>query len=110
MDVLMQGVQFLPHAALGVGGRKISEENGIRTPFGNDCLAYVSSSVVIEMGRGTNELQAPVLTAHAGIASWGILQVAMGAEMDDGIGLESALHIEIGSQIAVWRCHLHAMH
>ena len=61
------------------------------------------------MGRGAYQLLAPVVAPHGSIAPRGELQVAVGAEVDEGIGPELTLHIQIRCEIGVRRCHIDAV-
>ena len=106
MYQVVQLAVLLPHTALGVGRRKVSQDEGVRAALGNDGLAYVAGCVEVEMRDGAYELLTPVLAAHTGIAARGVLQVAVGAEVYQGIGLEALLHVKIRCQIAMRRSHV----
>ena len=79
-------------------------------PLGDDRLADIPRRIIVEMRRRSYQLAAPVLLPHSGVAPWRELQVPVCPEMDERIGHETFLHIQVRSQVAVWRRHFHTMH
>ena len=88
----------------------MGDQYGMCPAFGNDTLAYVSGGIEIEVGEVTNQYIRPVGLRLCHILSGRVFQVAVGAEVNHCICLESFLHIQIRSQVAVGRRYRHSMH
>lgn len=110
VNIFEQGRIALAHTALHVGRSEMGDQYGMCPAFGNDTLAYVSGGIEIEVGEVTNQYIRPVGLRLCHILSGRVFQVAVGAEVNHCICLESFLHIQIRSQVAVGRRYRHSMH
>lgn len=89
VNIFQQGRIALAHTALHVGRSEMGDQYGMCSAFGNDTLAYVSGGIEIEVGEVTNQYIRPVGLRLCHILSGRVFQVAVGAEVNHCICLES---------------------